>query len=57
MEPTLLDTNQAAKVAGVAPKTIRRWAIEGRLPYVTLPSGRRRYRLHDLAGASDEAAA
>ena len=56
VEHELLTTAQAAHVAGVAEKTIRRWAIEGRLPYVALPSGRRRYRLSDLVATSSPTA-
>ena len=39
----LVDTKRAAQLIGVSPATVRRWAKDGRLDSVILPSGRRRF--------------
>lgn len=47
--PTLLTTDQAAKVLRLSPRTLERWRQEGKdeLPYIDL--GRRVfYELHDI---------
>lgn len=36
-----------ADLFGVSPKTVGRWANEGKLGFVTLPSGHRRYSRKD----------
>jgi predicted site-specific integrase-resolvase len=38
----------------VSRSTLLRWARDGRLPSVTIPSGRRRFRLGDLPGFGDK---
>ena len=43
-EPELLRPNQVARLFGVDPKTVTRWAATGKLPYVMTPGGHRRYR-------------
>jgi excisionase family DNA binding protein len=43
-DPTLLTVGEAAKRLGVHPKTLRRWTDAGRLPFIRLPSGHRRFR-------------
>jgi len=43
-----LRKSQAAEFLGVHPKTIDRWAKEGRIPALVMPSGQRRYRQGDL---------
>ena len=42
----LMTRNEVARMFGVAPETVSRWAREGDLPFVRLPGGRgqRRYR-------------
>jgi excisionase family DNA binding protein len=40
----MLKPGDAAKMLGVDPKTLTRWANTGRIPAVTLPGGHRRYR-------------
>ncbi len=51
---TVLTTGQAAKLAGVAPRTMAKWCDGGLLPYYRLPTvgkrgdGDRRIRVEDL---------
>jgi excisionase family DNA binding protein len=40
----VLRTGDVAKLFHVSPKTVGRWATEGRLPYVRTLGGHRRYR-------------
>lgn len=42
--PPMLTTKQVARRLNVDDETIRRWAAAGKLPAVTLPSGRLRFR-------------
>lgn len=44
----LIDAREAARRLGVSPSTVRRWAYEGSIPVVRLPSGRMRFRLADI---------
>ncbi|MDX6273062.1 MAG: MerR family regulatory protein [Frankiales bacterium] len=44
----LLRVGEAAKALGVTPDTLRRWAKEGRVGHVELPSGQIRFRQADL---------
>ena len=46
--PPLLTRAEAARVLGVHPSTVTRWAAAGLLPCVRTPSGERRYRSHDV---------
>lgn len=46
--PALLTIGETARLLGVSTDTIRRWADEGRIPVVTLPSGHRRFRPEDI---------
>ena len=39
---------QAAKLCGVTVHTLARWTREGRLSYIFLPGGHRRYRAGDV---------
>lgn len=39
----LLTANEVAAAFRVDPKTVTRWAGQGKLPCVTTPGGRRRY--------------
>lgn len=42
--PRLLTPGEVAELLRVEPKTVNRWAIEGRIPAVILPGGHRRFR-------------
>jgi excisionase family DNA binding protein len=44
----LLTTGEAADLFQVSDETVRRWAEDGRLPAITLPSGRLRFRRADV---------
>lgn len=35
-------------LGGISDETVNRWAREGKLPCITLPSGQRRYRRSDI---------
>lgn len=41
--PTYLHTAQVAAILFVSPKTVSRWAKEGRLPFMNTLGGHRRY--------------
>ena len=41
-------TSDLADLFGVNPKTVIRWADEGKLPYFRTPGGHRRYRAEDV---------
>lgn len=41
-------TGEVAKRLAVDPATVRRWAIEGRLPAVVTPGGHYRFREADI---------
>lgn len=43
-----ISTTAAAAQLGVSPKTVQRWADEGRLPVLKTPGGVRRFRQEDL---------
>ncbi|MFD0883582.1 BldC family transcriptional regulator [Streptosporangium algeriense] len=45
----LLTPGEVARIFGVDPKTVNRWALTGRIPSVRTPSGQRRYRETDVA--------
>jgi excisionase family DNA binding protein len=42
-EPRYLRTAQVAQLLQVSPKTVSRWAQEGKLPYLRTLGGHRRY--------------
>lgn len=44
----LLTPAQAGEIFGVSGRTMSRWAREGRVPTIVLPSGHRRFRPEDL---------
>jgi excisionase family DNA binding protein len=46
--PTYLRAGQVAKILLVSPKTISRWAAEGKLPHQRTLGGHRRYREADI---------
>lgn len=41
----LLTPRSAAKVLGISYSTLTRWALEGRIPFITQPSGHRLYKI------------
>lgn len=45
----LLTASQAGSLLAVSPDTIRRWAREGRIKVVVLPSGQQRYSRTELS--------
>lgn len=47
----LLTTGEVARLFRVDPKTVTRWAKEGRLPFFRTPGGHRRFREEDVAAA------
>lgn len=47
-EQAPLSTGQVARLFGVAPNTVRRWAEERRIPSFTTPSGQLRFRPDDI---------
>lgn len=48
-DPTdLLTTTEVGEVLGVSGKTVSRWADDGSLPVITLPSKHRRFRRSDV---------
>jgi excisionase family DNA binding protein len=48
MTVELLTIDEAAQAIDCSPTTVTRWIKSGRLPAVTLPSGRYRVRRDDL---------
>ena len=44
----LLRTSEAATVLGISDETLRRWAADGLIRHVKLPSGQVRFRRSDL---------
>ena len=47
-----LTPGQAARILGVSPKTVNRWANEGRLPCAVTLGGHRRFRPSVIAAAA-----
>jgi len=50
-DDTLLTPAEAAARLGVTTKTLRRWALTGKLAAEQLPSGQLRYREHAIDAA------
>ena len=44
-DPAYLSPGQAARLLGVSPKTVNRWANEGRIPCAVTLGGHRRFRV------------
>ena len=53
----LLTPPQAAELLGVNPRTVNRWVEDGRIPFVALPSGRKRIRRSDVDAITEKATA
>lgn len=43
-----ITTGQAAELLGVSPKTVARWANQGKLPHIITLGGHRRFPKHEL---------
>lgn len=48
---TYLTAGEAARILGVSPKTINRWANDGRIPCTVTLGGHRRFRADVIAAA------
>jgi len=46
--PELLTVPEVAKVARVTDETVHRWARDGKLPFIKMPSGLKRFRREDV---------
>lgn len=47
-----LTPGQVARLLGVSPKTVYRWATSGRIPCVVTLGGHRRFRVDDIAAVA-----
>ena len=47
-EPDLLTTAEVAEKLRVTDETVHRWARQGVIPYIELPSGLKRFRRRDV---------
>ena len=52
-EPKHLTASQAAALLQVSPKTVSRWAKEGRLPFLKTLGGHRRYPEAEIRGLAE----
>ena len=52
--PSYLRTAEVAAILHVSPKTITRWAKEGRLPHSRTLGGHRRYSADDIRKIADD---
>lgn len=48
-EGTYLTAGQAARILGVSPKTVNRWANDGRIPCLVTLGGHRRFHADVIA--------
>ena len=46
--PAYLSPNEAAKRLKVSPVTIRHWALDGKLAFITTPGGHRRFAVEEI---------
>jgi excisionase family DNA binding protein len=53
-EPRYLRTAQVAELLQVSPKTVARWAKEGKLPFLRTLGGHRRYPESEIRALLDE---
>ncbi len=51
-DPEYLTPGELARILHVSPKTISRWASEGRIPCIVTLGGHRRFRLADAKAAA-----
>jgi excisionase family DNA binding protein len=54
VQPTYLHTAQVARLLHVSPKTVSRWAKEGRLPFRKTLGGHRRYPEAEIRALVDK---
>ena len=47
-----LTSGQVARILGVSPKTVYRWATAGRIPCAVTLGGHRRFRIDDIAAVA-----
>jgi excisionase family DNA binding protein len=52
--PSYLHTAEVADILHVSPKTVSRWAKEGRLPFLKTLGGHRRYPAAEIRRLADE---
>ena len=52
--PSYLRTAQVADILFVSPKTVSRWAKEGKLPFLKTLGGHRRYPEAEIRGLAEE---
>lgn len=55
--PELLTPTEVAKIFGVSPKTVTRWAKSGQVPCLTTLGGHRRYRRTDIEALINDSGA
>jgi excisionase family DNA binding protein len=53
-DPTYLRTAEVADLLYVSPKTVSRWAKEGKLPYLKTLGGHRRYPEAEILELAEE---
>ena len=53
-EPKHLTASQAAALLQVSPKTVSRWAKEGKLPFLKTLGGHRRYPAGEISQLADQ---
>ena len=51
-DDTYLTPGQVARMLGVSPKTVYRWATADRIPCVVTLGGHRRFRVDDIAAVA-----
>jgi excisionase family DNA binding protein len=54
LESDLLTPGEVASLFRVDPKTVTRWAVSGKLPYITTLGGHRRYREEDIKALMED---
>jgi excisionase family DNA binding protein len=52
--PRYLRTTEVADILHVSPKTVSRWATEGKLPFLRTLGGHRRYPAVEIRQLADE---
>jgi excisionase family DNA binding protein len=52
--PSYLHTAEVADILQVSPKTVSRWAKEGKLPFLKTLGGHRRYPAAEIRQLADE---
>jgi excisionase family DNA binding protein len=52
--PSYLGTAEVAEILSVSPKTVSRWAKEGKLPFMKTLGGHRRYPEAEIRALAEE---